>query len=144
MKDFRPYETVVILQPDLKAEFRNCILKQIEEIIAQQSLDSHIPYREEWGIKKIAYPIKKYSSGDYVVFDHFSTEEEAEIIDKRLESAIPILKHMSIEHTPEDETEWYDKIYKSESKSKTKSEQIVKIDAYDVLLGLASYEQKGE
>jgi small subunit ribosomal protein S6 len=61
------YETVFILTPVLSVEQTKEAVKKYEEMIA--SLGGKMQHTEEWGLKKLAYPIQKKSTGFYFLLD---------------------------------------------------------------------------
>ena len=69
------YETVFILTPVLSAE-------QVKETVVKfkKSLKdggAKLMHEEDWGLKKLAYPIQKKSTGFYHLFDY---EAEGDLI----------------------------------------------------------------
>ena len=71
------YETVFILTPVLSAE-------QVKETVAKfkESLKdggAKLLHEEDWGLKKLAYPIQKKSTGFYHLFEY---EAPGELIAK--------------------------------------------------------------
>jgi len=69
------YETVFILTPVLSAE-------QVKEAVAKfkaslKSAGAKLMHEEDWGLKKLAYPIQKKSTGFYHLFEY---EAEGELI----------------------------------------------------------------
>ena len=61
------YETVFILTPVLSAEQTKEAVKKFEDLIA--SLGGSMVHSEDWGLKKLAYPIQKKSTGFYFLLD---------------------------------------------------------------------------
>ena len=53
---------------------------------------------DEWGEKSLAYPIHGHKKGYYVTYMFRSTKEDAEHIDKRLESFPDVIKYMIVEN----------------------------------------------
>lgn len=69
------YETVFILTPVLSAE-------QVKETVVKfkkslKDSGANLKHEEDWGLKKLAYPIQKKSTGFYHLFEY---EAEGEII----------------------------------------------------------------
>ena len=69
------YETVFILTPVLSAE-------QVKETVVQfkkslKDAGAKLKHEEDWGLKKLAYPIQKKSTGFYHLFEY---EAEGELI----------------------------------------------------------------
>jgi len=68
------YETVFILTPVLSESQAEESVKKYEQLI--KSIDGEIVHSENWGLKKLAYPIQKKSSGFYYLYE-FKAESEA-------------------------------------------------------------------
>ena len=87
------YETVFILTPVLSDVQVKEAVDKFKDIIVKSG--AKIDNQENWGLKKLAYPIQKKSTGFYHLFE-YSTEdgsliEELEIAFKRDEKAIRFL-----------------------------------------------------
>ena len=65
------YETVFILTPVLSEDQAKEAVQKFESEI--KSLGGKLNHSESWGIKKLAYPIQKKSTGFYFLID-FSAE----------------------------------------------------------------------
>ncbi|WP_419656734.1 RpsF: 30S ribosomal protein S6 [Desulfosarcina variabilis str. Montpellier] len=63
----RRYETIVIIDPDLSKEAEAPILDRVNDLIPQFS--GTLIETDDWGIRKLAYDIKKKNRGHYVRFD---------------------------------------------------------------------------
>ncbi|MCF8067260.1 MAG: 30S ribosomal protein S6 [Desulfobacterales bacterium] len=62
------YETIVIVDPDLAEEDRKSFVPRLEEIIPQQG--GTLLLVDDWGVKKLAYNIRKRSRGHYIRLDY--------------------------------------------------------------------------
>lgn len=62
----RAYELVVLLHPDLEIDVDAPIAK-VEKLIA--AAKGKITKRDNWGKKRLAYPVKKQQFGIYVYFE---------------------------------------------------------------------------
>jgi small subunit ribosomal protein S6 len=62
----RAYELVVLLHPDLEIDVDTPVAK-IEKLIATNG--GKITKRDNWGKKRLAYPVKKQQFGIYVYFE---------------------------------------------------------------------------
>lgn len=63
----RRYETVFILDPDLGEEVRNQRYDKVKEIIA--AYKGVLIEFDDWGVRKLAYDIRKKTRGQYVRVD---------------------------------------------------------------------------
>ena len=59
----RMYETIIIVQPELGDEELKGLSAKIQEIIA--SMKGDYKRLEDWGVRKLAYPINKFVRGRY-------------------------------------------------------------------------------
>ena len=64
----RRYETVILTDPDLSDEDRDAAFKRVKECI--ESFKGKIVIEDEWGIKKLAYEIRKKVRAHYMRFDY--------------------------------------------------------------------------
>ena len=74
------YETVFILTPVLSDDQMKEAVEKFKDVLAQN--DAKLVNEELWGLRKLAYPIQKKSTGFYVLFEF---EAEPTIV-KRLET----------------------------------------------------------
>ena len=74
------YETVFILTPVLSDDQMKEAVEKFKDVLAQN--DAKLVTEELWGLRKLAYPIQKKSTGFYVLFEF---EAEPTIV-KRLET----------------------------------------------------------
>ncbi len=75
------YETVFILSPVLSDEQMKEAVEKFKDVLKEN--DAKLVNEELWGLRKLAYPIQKKSTGFYVLFEF---EAEPTIV-KRLETA---------------------------------------------------------
>jgi len=68
VKRFRRWETLFIIHPDRVEEKQN-ILDKLQQII--KSKEGKILKLEEWGMRKLAYPIAKRKTGYYVLAEFY-------------------------------------------------------------------------
>ena len=61
------YETVFILTPVLSEEQMKEAVKKYEDLITSKG--AKIVHRENWGMRKMAYPIQKKSTGFYYLIE---------------------------------------------------------------------------
>ncbi len=75
------YETVFILTPVLSDDQMKEAVEKFKDVLKQN--DATMINEEIWGLRKLAYPIQKKSTGFYILFDF---EADPTIV-KRLETA---------------------------------------------------------
>jgi len=62
----RIYETMFIVVPTLDEEERESVVKKVRDFI-QERLEGKIENVDRWGIRKLAFKVKKFTEGDYTV-----------------------------------------------------------------------------
>lgn len=60
----RMYETIYIVKPDLADEENKALTTRINEVIA--TMNGDVRKLEDWGVRKLAYPINKVNRGRYM------------------------------------------------------------------------------
>ncbi len=68
----RRYETLFVIHPD-RVEEREAVLEKLAEII--QNDGGEILKKDEWGLRRLAYPIQKKRQG-YYIFMEFTAPAE--------------------------------------------------------------------
>jgi hypothetical protein len=63
----RRYETIVIIDPDISDDDRGSLITRIQEIMVQKN--GALLELDDWGVKRLAYEIRKKIRGYYVRFD---------------------------------------------------------------------------
>ena len=66
----RKYEILILLRPNLKDDVKSKTIEKAEKLIG-----GNIVKKEEWGLKKLAYPIKKEVEAEYILY-YVETEGE--------------------------------------------------------------------
>ena len=100
------YETVFILTPVLSEDQAKEAVKKYESEI--KSFGAKIKHSESWGLKKMAYPIQKKSTGFYFLFEFEATNNtvaDFELLLKRDERILRFLTvKMNADHLEYTET----------------------------------------
>ena len=60
------YESVIIINPNLEQEATKAVVKKFEDLI---NTDGKVESINEIGKKRLAYEIKKFAEGYYVVYN---------------------------------------------------------------------------
>ena len=90
----RRYETIYILRPTLGEDQVNTLIDNTTKII--QSDNGLIIESDKWGIKKLAYPIKKESLGYYVLCDFAGTPEAVAEIERKFRIDDSVLRYLTV------------------------------------------------
>lgn len=90
----RRYETIYILRPNLGEEEISTVIDNTNAIIQQEK--GTIIELNKWGMKKLAYLIKKESLGYYVYCDYAGTPAAVAEIERKFRIDDAVLKYMTI------------------------------------------------
>lgn len=90
----RMYETIYIVKPDLADEENKALTTRINEVIA--TMNGDVRKLEDWGIRKLAYPINKIARGRYM---YLRTDGDAALIaelERRLRLDDRVIRYQSV------------------------------------------------
>ena len=88
------YETLFILNPDLpEAQVRETI-DRVRRLI--EGMDGRDVELHDWGIRDLAYPIRKHPRGTYVLAQYNARSEVVKELERTLKLADEILRFISV------------------------------------------------
>jgi small subunit ribosomal protein S6 len=90
----RRYELIFILRPSLGEEQINTVVDYAQKIIGDEN--GTVVDLNRWGMKKLAYPIKKEFQGYYVFCDFAGTPAAVSEIERRFRIDDAVLKYLTI------------------------------------------------
>lgn len=90
----RRYETIFILRPNTGEEEINRVIESTTSIITEDA--GTIIELNKWGLKKLAYLIKKESLGYYVFCDYAGTPAAVSEIERKFRIDDAVMKYMTI------------------------------------------------
>ncbi len=88
------YETFIIFEADLAEGDRKAILERVESLISGDN--GVLLIFDEWGSRKLAYPIRKKNQGYYVRTDYCATGNAVASIERILSQDQRILRFMTV------------------------------------------------
>ncbi len=94
----RDYELGFILNPEVSEEQSNSILERIRQIVTNH--DGQVVRINQWGRRRLAYPIAHQRDGFYVFFDMILTPETVSELDRNLKVTEEVLRHIIIRRDP--------------------------------------------
>jgi small subunit ribosomal protein S6 len=89
----RKYETLFILKPELEEEQRNELIEKFKSIIES---DGEVENVNEWGIKKLAYEIKKYKEGYYVLINFKAGAELPKELERNFRISDDVIRYLVV------------------------------------------------
>ena len=146
------YETIIIFNKESYTESVKIFRDMCQEFTGSE----YIIHEDLVGVKKLVYEVKEHTEGYYVIYTWLGLPENVSELERCLRINDNVLKFMTIRKRDEDvDEEDSDEDYLRDefiiNQGLTKSEQAAdasssnpnsKIDAMDVLLGLANYIRK--
>ena len=90
----RRYETIYIANPNLDDEALKEIVAKFSDLIKKQ--EGYIVKIDEWGKRKMAYEVKRFDKGHYVLFDFCGLPEMVTELERNLKLDDRILKHSTV------------------------------------------------
>ena len=88
------YECVVIINAALEDEQINSSINRIE--VSIKTNGGEIEDLDQWGRKRLAYPINKSKSGFYVVFRYFSPSDAVTKIERDLRLDETVIRYLTV------------------------------------------------
>ena len=89
------YEVMVIVKP-AEEEATNAVIEKIEALIAR--VGGTVEKVDRWGKRHLAYPVKKFTDGFYVLVNFQAAPTEIQEIDRVMKINDEILKHLIVKH----------------------------------------------
>lgn len=133
----RYYETIFIVNPDLSDDDYQAVLSKAGEVIEKQK--GVVVKVHEWGKQKLAYPIKKYPKGSYVVLNYCGNSGVSTELERALRLDERILKHLTVKL--EDQADPEELLRQEEAKAASKAPEP---EAEEEAEGEGQEEERGE
>lgn len=90
----RRYETIVIIDPDISDDDRGSLVTRIQEIMVQKN--GALLELDDWGVKRLAYEIRKKIRGYYIRFDYCGMGDLVDEIERFFRINDKFLKYMTV------------------------------------------------
>ena len=97
----RKYETIFILQPELGEDEIKNICAKVQEVIS--SYTGECFRLDDWGVRKLAYPIRKFARGRYHYLRFDGGPELIAELERRLRLNEKVLRYQTVNITGEPE-----------------------------------------
>ncbi|RLA82881.1 MAG: 30S ribosomal protein S6 [Deltaproteobacteria bacterium] len=90
----RDYESMVLVTPDLDPEGAKGVIEEIRELVG--SAGGEVVRVEEWGLRDLAYPIRKKTRAYYFVLYFRAPGDFVREYERALELKEPVLRYLTI------------------------------------------------
>jgi small subunit ribosomal protein S6 len=88
------YELVTVISPEVEGERLPEIIEQVGKFIADEG--GVVESTEQWGIRKLAYPIKKFMEANYVLTRFKLEPNLTKKLGAELGASEEILRHLIV------------------------------------------------
>ena len=93
-RELRDYELVLIINPEIAEEKFDATMDNISQFITKQ--DGLISSTEQWGKRKLAYPIKHFMEGHYVLTRFKLGPASGKELEANLRISEEVLRHLLV------------------------------------------------
>ena len=88
------YESIYIVNPDVDAEGIKGLVEKFNALI--ESEGGKVTETNEWGMKKLAYPIKKFTQGYYVLVNFEAKPEFVDELERVYKITDDVIKFITV------------------------------------------------
>lgn len=92
----REYEITIILQPELEEEARTALTERIQNWIAPSEAEQGHLKADHWGMREMAYDIRKHKRGFYLFYEAQVASERISEIERNLQYTEDVLRYMFV------------------------------------------------
>ena len=93
-KELRDYEMVIVISPELDEDKFNAALDGISKLITD--IGGVVSEIKQWGKRKLAYPIKKFSEGNYILTRLQLQPAMGKELEVKLQISEDVLRHLLV------------------------------------------------
>jgi small subunit ribosomal protein S6 len=101
----REYETIYILEPNIDPDEADRVATRLKDIIAARS--GKLLKIDNWGKRKLAYPIRKSSRGVFVFLKYLGFEDLVAEIERNLRLLDAVVRYQTVVMKPDVKLEAY-------------------------------------
>ena len=88
----RDYELVMVLTPEASDEEAAAAVERVAEYITEHG--GSVSEQEGWGVRRLAYPIRRYQEGNYMLTQFQLDSKEVGELGRRLNASQDVLTHL--------------------------------------------------
>lgn len=90
----RDYEVTVILRPDLEDGDLEKLIERLEGWLTHGDDESDKPVADHWGHRSLAYPIRKYNDGYYILYNAKLDPEKITETERNITYLEDVIRHL--------------------------------------------------
>ncbi|HAL47988.1 MAG TPA: 30S ribosomal protein S6, partial [Dehalococcoidia bacterium] len=88
----RDYEVVMVLSPEATEAEASATVDRFSTFVADQG--GSITHQENWGVRRLAYPIQRFDEGNYFLARFTMGPESVVELDRTLNASQDVLRHL--------------------------------------------------
>jgi small subunit ribosomal protein S6 len=92
----REYEVTVVIQPQLEEAERTQVIERLGNLLVPGSKDDGALTANHWGVRQLAYPIKKFQEGYYVLFEAKIDPSRIRDIERSMQFNEDVLRYLVV------------------------------------------------
>ncbi len=108
----RRYETLFIVDPELTDESLKEVAQKFTDIVLADN--GHIIKYDEWGKRKLAYPVRKREYGFYILLDYCGPSDIVNELERNMRIDERVLKYITVKLSDSFDLEDLEKIKETE------------------------------
>jgi small subunit ribosomal protein S6 len=97
----RKYETIIILHPELGEDDIAVVTTKVQDVIS--SFKGELHRMDDWGVRKLAYSIRKCARGRYYYVRYDGVAEMIAELERRIRLDEKVLRYQTVNITDEPE-----------------------------------------
>ncbi len=92
----REYEVTVIIQPQLDEPERTQLIERLSNLLVPGSKEDGALTANHWGVRQLAYPIKKFQEGYYVLYEAKIDPTRIKDIERSMQYNEDVLRYLVV------------------------------------------------
>ena len=88
------YETLYIVKPDMEEEARAALIQRFSDLVASNG--GEVENVDEWGARKLAYPIDYITEGYYVLMNYKAKSDFPAELDRLMRINENVMRSMTL------------------------------------------------
>ncbi len=92
----RDYEVTVVIQPQLEEAERGPMVERLSNLLVPGSKEDGALTANHWGMRQLAYPIRKFTEGYYILFDAKIDPTRIKEIERSMQYNEDVLRYLVV------------------------------------------------
>jgi len=92
----RDYEVTIVIQPLLEETERNELIERLNDLLIPGPKEEGALTANHWGMRQLAYPIRKFQEGYYVLYEAKLDPTRIKDIERSLQYNEDVLRYLVV------------------------------------------------